>query len=215
MYSNHVLKNYSLTFQLILQHNPLQLNVSVTRLHNSNDHTFATTPTQIHSPALNNDLNNLYSDNRDDRPTANHRSRSNAISPACHKSNLIVVVEKVSLRLESCRTRNQFSVPTPRQPSHLFLPGSRNALLSNHERKYTYTITLKCFESWTLHKYSRHLIKRGGGAKFLIYFELQFRLISYPPFLGGGQLAPYALFRSASLKDAVKCFVYIVSKIHK
>jgi len=53
----------------------------------------------MHSPTLHIVLNNLYSDNRDDRPIANHRSRSNAASLACHKSNLIFVAEKVSLRI--------------------------------------------------------------------------------------------------------------------
>jgi hypothetical protein len=91
----------------------------MTRLHNSNDPTFATTPTQIRSPTLNVVLNNLYSDNRNDRPIADHTPRSNAVSSACHKSNLMAVVEKVSLHLESRRTRNQFSVPTPQHPSHL------------------------------------------------------------------------------------------------
>jgi len=132
----------------------------MTRLHNSNNPTFTTTPTQIHSPTLNVVLNNLYPDNRDDRPIANHRSRSNPVAPTCHKSNLVVVVENVSLRLESCRTRNQFSVPTPHHTSHLFLPEHRNTLLSNHDRKCRYNITFKCFqifESWTLLRYSRHL----------------------------------------------------------
>ena len=111
-------------------------------------------------------LNNLYSDNRDDRPIANHRSRSNAVSPDCHKSNLIVVVEKVSTHLESCRTQNQFSVPTPHHSSHLFLPEHLNTLPSNRDRKCTYNITFKffrIFESSTLLKYSRHLINWWGG----------------------------------------------------
>jgi len=164
-----------------VQNNPSQLNVSMTRLLNSYDLTFATTPTQIHPPTLNIVLNNLYSDNRDDTPTANHRSCSNAVSPACHKSNLIVVVEKVSIRLESCRTRNQFSVPTPHHPSHLFVPEHRNTLPSNHDRKCTYNVTFKCFrifEFWTLLRYSRHLINCVVGGKLFIYFALQFRLIS-------------------------------------